>query len=98
MERNKASYEDGTGIVKFSPIIRGDSCYNRKTHESRGKITKVCEVIFLFINSMGMHLFFPLRDSIGMALIEDDQQVLYLSNNEWCSKTNNDCLWTVGFN
>ncbi len=30
-------------------------------------------LIFLFINSMGMHLFMPLRDSIGMALAEPDQ-------------------------
>jgi len=27
--------------------------------------------IFLFVNSMGMHLFFPLEKSIGMSLIED---------------------------
>lgn len=32
-------------------------------------------LIFLFINSMGMHLFFPLQDSIGIALIDDDKQV-----------------------
>ncbi len=32
-------------------------------------------LVFLFINSMGMHLFFPLQDSIGMALIDDDKQV-----------------------
>lgn len=30
-------------------------------------------LIFLFINSMGMHLFMPLQDSIGMALAEPDQ-------------------------
>ena len=30
-------------------------------------------LIFLFINSMGMHLFIPLRDSICMALAEPDQ-------------------------
>lgn len=29
--------------------------------------------IFLFINSMGMHLFFPLSDGIGMSLIKDDE-------------------------
>lgn len=29
-------------------------------------------LIFLFINSLGMHLFFPLQDGIGMALIEDE--------------------------
>lgn len=32
-------------------------------------------LIFLFINSMGMHLFFPLQDSIGMSLIEDNKNV-----------------------
>lgn len=30
-------------------------------------------LIFLFINSMGMHLFMPLRDSIGMSLAEPNQ-------------------------
>ncbi|MFP4017391.1 MAG: MFS transporter, partial [Halanaerobiales bacterium] len=30
-------------------------------------------LVFLFINSMGMHLFFPLQDSIGMNLAEPDQ-------------------------
>ena len=30
-------------------------------------------LIFLFINSMGMHLFMPLSDSIGMALAESGQ-------------------------
>ncbi|GMQ58074.1 MFS transporter [Vallitalea sediminicola] len=30
-------------------------------------------LIFLFINSMGMHLFFPLQDSIGISLIDDDK-------------------------
>lgn len=29
--------------------------------------------MFLFINSMGMHLFFPLSDGIGMSLIKDDE-------------------------
>lgn len=29
-------------------------------------------LIFIFINSMGMHLFMPLRDSIGISLIKDD--------------------------
>ncbi len=29
--------------------------------------------VLLFINSMGMHLFFPLQDSIGMALAEPDR-------------------------
>ena len=29
--------------------------------------------VFLFVNSMGMHLFFPLQDSIGMALAEPDR-------------------------
>lgn len=28
-------------------------------------------LIFIFINSMGMHMFMPLQDSIGMSLIED---------------------------
>lgn len=28
-------------------------------------------LIFIFMNSMGMHLFMPLKDSIGMALIND---------------------------
>lgn len=28
--------------------------------------------VFLFINSMGMHLFFPLQDSIGMTLAEPE--------------------------
>ena len=30
-------------------------------------------LIFLFINSLGMHLYMPLRDSIGMALSEPDK-------------------------
>jgi MFS family permease len=30
-------------------------------------------LVFLFINSMGMHLFMPLQDSIGMALAEPGQ-------------------------
>ena len=30
-------------------------------------------LIFLFINSMGMHLFMPLQDSIGMSLAEPEQ-------------------------
>lgn len=30
-------------------------------------------LIFLFINSLGMHLFMPLRDSIGMSLAEPNQ-------------------------
>jgi predicted MFS family arabinose efflux permease len=30
-------------------------------------------LVFLFINSMGMHLFMPLRDSIGMSLAESNQ-------------------------
>jgi MFS family permease len=29
--------------------------------------------IFLFVNSMGMHLFFPLSDGIGMSLIKGDE-------------------------
>jgi MFS family permease len=29
-------------------------------------------LIFLFINSMGMHMFFPLTDGIGMSLIKSD--------------------------
>ncbi len=29
-------------------------------------------LIFIFINSMGMHMFMPLQDSIGMSLIQDD--------------------------
>lgn len=29
-------------------------------------------LIFIFINSMGMHMFMPLQDSIGMSLIKDD--------------------------
>jgi len=29
--------------------------------------------IFLFINSMGMHLFFPLADGIGMSLIKNEE-------------------------
>lgn len=32
-------------------------------------------LIFLFINSMGMHLFFPLQDSIGMSLIHDNKNL-----------------------
>ncbi len=31
--------------------------------------------IFLFINSMGMHLFFPLEKSIGMSLVEDKRTI-----------------------
>lgn len=30
-------------------------------------------LIFLFINSMGMHLFMPLQDAIGMSLAEQDR-------------------------
>ena len=30
-------------------------------------------LIFLFINSMGMHLFMPLQDAIGMSLAEQNQ-------------------------
>ena len=30
-------------------------------------------LIFIFINSMGMHLFFPLQDSIGLSLIKDNK-------------------------
>ncbi|HHX21728.1 MAG TPA: MFS transporter [Clostridiales bacterium] len=30
-------------------------------------------LVFLFINSLGMHLFFPLQDSIGMSLAEPDK-------------------------
>lgn len=30
-------------------------------------------LIFLFINSMGMHLFMPLQDAIGMSLAEQDK-------------------------
>lgn len=30
-------------------------------------------LVFIFINSMGMHLFFPLQDSIGLALIKKGQ-------------------------
>ncbi|MBS7526672.1 MFS transporter [Fusibacter paucivorans] len=30
-------------------------------------------LLFIFINSMGMHLFFPLQDSIGLALAEKDK-------------------------
>ncbi len=29
-------------------------------------------LIFIFINSMGMHLFFPLQDSIGLSLVGND--------------------------
>jgi len=29
-------------------------------------------LIFIFINSVGMHMFMPLQDSIGMSLIKDD--------------------------
>lgn len=29
-------------------------------------------LIFIFINSLGMHLFFPLQDSIGMELTDDE--------------------------
>lgn len=28
-------------------------------------------LLFLFINSMGMHLFFPLQDSIGLSLVQE---------------------------
>jgi len=30
-------------------------------------------LVFLFINSMGLHLYMPIRDSIGMALAEPDK-------------------------
>jgi MFS family permease len=30
-------------------------------------------LLFIFINSMGMHLFFPLQDSIGLSLAEKDK-------------------------
>lgn len=29
-------------------------------------------LIFIFINSMGMHLFFPLQDSIGLSMVDRD--------------------------
>lgn len=29
-------------------------------------------LVFIFINSLGMHMFFPLQDSIGMSLVEGD--------------------------
>ncbi len=32
-------------------------------------------LIFLFINSLGMHLFMPLQDSIGLSLIDKDEAV-----------------------
>ena len=30
-------------------------------------------LVFLFINSLGVHIYMPLRDSIGMSLAEPDQ-------------------------
>jgi predicted MFS family arabinose efflux permease len=30
-------------------------------------------LVFLFVNSLGMHLFFPLQDSVGMELAEPDR-------------------------
>ena len=30
-------------------------------------------LVFLFINSLGMHMYMPLTDSIGMSLVEDDR-------------------------
>ena len=40
-----------------------------------GFVTPSFEVmlVFLFINSLGVHLYMPLRDSIGMSLAEPDQ-------------------------
>ncbi len=32
-------------------------------------------LIFLFLNSMGMHLFMPLQDSIGLSLLSEDDNV-----------------------
>lgn len=29
-------------------------------------------LVFIFINSMGMHLFFPLQDSIGLSMVDQD--------------------------
>lgn len=34
--------------------------------------TFIVMLIFIFVNSMGMHLFMPLQDSIGMSLFKDD--------------------------
>ena len=31
-------------------------------------------LIFIFLNSMGMHLFFPVTDSLGLSLIEDPKE------------------------
>ncbi|MEJ8553197.1 MFS transporter [Tepidibacter sp. Z1-5] len=32
-------------------------------------------LIFIFINSLGMHMFMPIKDSIGMSLIKDEDNV-----------------------
>lgn len=32
-------------------------------------------LIFIFINSLGMHMFMPIKDSIGMSLINDEENV-----------------------
>lgn len=32
-------------------------------------------LVFIFINSAGMHMFIPLQDSIGMSLIGDDESI-----------------------
>ncbi len=35
----------------------------------------VIMLVFLFINSLGMHMHMPLTDSIGMSLVEDENQI-----------------------
>ena len=32
-------------------------------------------LVFIFINSLGMHMFMPIKDSIGMSLIDDEENV-----------------------
>ncbi|WFD08921.1 MFS transporter [Tepidibacter hydrothermalis] len=32
-------------------------------------------LVFIFINSLGMHMFMPIKDSIGMSLIKDDDSI-----------------------
>ena len=38
------------------------------------KLSSIASFIFIFIHSLGGHIWYPLQDSIGMQLIRDDSQ------------------------
>ena len=60
------------GDIRIAIIAQGLSAFGLM---ALGFLTPPFAVmlIFLFISSMGMHLYLPLRDSIGMALSEPDK-------------------------